>query len=167
VDLHHVALRSVFAFVVLLALLRASGKRTLHQGTPFDFVLALILGDMIDDLLWADVEAARFVAAAGSLTLCHAVVGLLTARGGFLAEVIEGQPIVLVRAGALVKKGLRRERVSESEAQELLRVAGVERGQWHEVDTARIEESGVVSVIRKPGFRAAVRADLQRPGLRR
>jgi uncharacterized membrane protein YcaP (DUF421 family) len=149
---------------VLLALLRASGKRTIHQGTPFDFVLALVLGDMIDDLLWGDVEAARFVAAVGSLTLCHTVIALLTSRVEFLADLIEGRPIVLMRSGALVRKGMRRERLSESEAEALLRVAGVERDEWDEVETATIEESGGVSLIRKPEFREAVRADLQRPG---
>jgi hypothetical protein len=73
-ELLHVAVRAAVAYLVLLALVRASGKRTVAQGTPFDFVLALILGDMVDDLLWGDVPAAGFVVAVGTLTLAHTLV---------------------------------------------------------------------------------------------
>jgi len=45
----------LFAYVFLLAILRASGKRTIAQGTTLDFVVALVLGDLIDDALWAEV----------------------------------------------------------------------------------------------------------------
>ena len=69
-----IAVRAVVAYVVYLALLRASGKRTVAEGTPFDLIVALILGDLVDDLLWAEVSLARFVAAAGALTLVHTLV---------------------------------------------------------------------------------------------
>lgn len=60
VELHHIAVRAAFAFLTLLALLRVSGKRTIGKGTAFDFVLALVIGDLFDDLLWADVPASQF-----------------------------------------------------------------------------------------------------------
>lgn len=58
-----IVIRAALAFVFLLALIRLSGKRIVTQGTTFDFVLALILGDMVDDLLWAEVHASEFVVA--------------------------------------------------------------------------------------------------------
>ena len=66
-----IAVRAVFAYVMLLALVRISGKRTLKHGTAFDFTIALVLGDMIDDLLWAEVSAAKFVTATGVLVFVH------------------------------------------------------------------------------------------------
>ena len=68
-----VALRAVLAYVFLLALLRVSGKRTVHESTPFDFVLALVLGDLVDDALWAEVPFAQFVVAASSIVLAKLV----------------------------------------------------------------------------------------------
>jgi uncharacterized membrane protein YcaP (DUF421 family) len=62
-----IAIRAVAAFLFLLALLRLSGKRTIYQGSAFDFVLALILGDMIDNAIFNEVPFAVF--ATGSLTL--------------------------------------------------------------------------------------------------
>ena len=61
------ALRVFFVYTFLLVLLRLTGKRTIRQGTPFDFVLALILGDLIDDALWTDVPIVQFAVASVTL----------------------------------------------------------------------------------------------------
>jgi uncharacterized membrane protein YcaP (DUF421 family) len=65
-----IAIRALAAFIFLLVLLRLSGKRTIYQGTPFDFVLALVLGDMIDNAIFNEVPFAEF--AVGALTLVGA-----------------------------------------------------------------------------------------------
>jgi uncharacterized membrane protein YcaP (DUF421 family) len=62
-----IAVRAVFAYAFLLTMMRLSGKQTVAHGTTIDFVLALIFGDLVDDLLWAEVSGAQFVAAAGTL----------------------------------------------------------------------------------------------------
>jgi hypothetical protein len=64
-----IAVRAAFAYLFLLVLLRVSGKQTIRHGTPFDFLLALIMGDLIDDALWSEVPLAEFVVAAGTLSL--------------------------------------------------------------------------------------------------
>ena len=77
-----IAIRALFAFILLLVLVRTSGKRTVKQGSPFDFAVALILGDLVDDLLWAEVGAAQFVIASGVLVLTHTVFETLNLRAG-------------------------------------------------------------------------------------
>ena len=64
-----IAVRCLVAYVFLLTVLRLAGKQTVHQGTTFDFVLALILGDLIDDVLWAEVPVAQFIVATTTLVL--------------------------------------------------------------------------------------------------
>jgi hypothetical protein len=64
-----IAVRALFAYLFLLVLLRVSGKQTIRHGTPFDFLLALIMGDLIDDALWNEVPMSEFVVAAGTLSL--------------------------------------------------------------------------------------------------
>jgi uncharacterized membrane protein YcaP (DUF421 family) len=58
-----IAIRSLAAFIFLLALLRLSGKRTIYQGTAFDFVLALVLGDLIDNVVFNEAPFAQFAVA--------------------------------------------------------------------------------------------------------
>lgn len=75
-----IAVRAAFAFVFLLALVRLSGKRSVAQGGALDFVLALIFGDLVDDVLWAEVAGSQFVAAVGTLFLLRVGLGALTWR---------------------------------------------------------------------------------------
>jgi uncharacterized membrane protein YcaP (DUF421 family) len=63
--------RVLFAYVMLLVLMRLSGKHTLKQGSAFDFTLALVLGDMVDDMIWAEVNASAFVVGTLILLLAH------------------------------------------------------------------------------------------------
>jgi uncharacterized membrane protein YcaP (DUF421 family) len=66
--------RTAFAYVFILVLLRLSGKRTVKQGDAASFVVALIIGDMFDDLIWAEVPASQFVIAVGTLVFLHLLV---------------------------------------------------------------------------------------------
>jgi uncharacterized membrane protein YcaP (DUF421 family) len=81
-DLLHIAARVLFGYVVLLALVRVGGRRLLRHATPLDFVVALILGDMMDDLVWAEVDAAVFVVAVGVLLLIHVSLDVVRFRVG-------------------------------------------------------------------------------------
>jgi uncharacterized membrane protein YcaP (DUF421 family) len=67
---------------VLLVFVRLSGKRAVKHANTFDFTLALILGDMIDDLLWAEVGAATFVAATSVLMMVHLTIDVFRFRAG-------------------------------------------------------------------------------------
>jgi uncharacterized membrane protein YcaP (DUF421 family) len=64
-----IGVRTVLCYLFLLALVRASGTKGVRQVTAFDFVLVLIMGDMIDDALWAEVPFAQFVVGTSTLVL--------------------------------------------------------------------------------------------------
>ena len=77
-----IVIRVAVAYVILLAFVRLTGKRTIKQGSPFDFTIALIVGDMVDDMLWAEVNAAEFVVATGVLFTLHAMLDVVRYRIG-------------------------------------------------------------------------------------
>jgi uncharacterized membrane protein YcaP (DUF421 family) len=77
-----IAVRAAFVFVTLFALVRFSGKRTVKQGSPFDFTVALILGDMADDVAFAEVALSQFVIASGTLLVAHVIVDVMRFRFG-------------------------------------------------------------------------------------
>jgi uncharacterized membrane protein YcaP (DUF421 family) len=80
-----IVIRVVFAYVVMLVFVRLSGKRTVSAGTPFDFALAVIIGDMFDDALWAEVAASEFIVAAGTLFVIQTTLDYLRYRAGVAA----------------------------------------------------------------------------------
>jgi uncharacterized membrane protein YcaP (DUF421 family) len=77
--------RALFAYVFALAVMRIAGKRTLSRSDVPSCVVLIVIGDMFDDMLWAEVPAAQFVVGAGALMLAHVTTGLglfrSTARG--------------------------------------------------------------------------------------
>lgn len=158
-DLWGVVARALFTYVALLGLVRASGHRTVRQGTAFDFVLALVIGDTVDDLVWGDVPAAKFAVAVGTLTLAHTLLTMARHRWPRAGDVLVGQAVPVVRDGGLLRDGMRQERMNAPEVAHALREAGLDREQWPEIESAHVENDGTVSVVRHEWARAARRED--------
>ena len=161
-ELHKIAIRVLFAYVVLQALMRLSGKRVVSEAGSRDFVVALVIGDLIDDLFWAEVGAAKFTVAAGSLVVTGILVALITYMSPVAARLVDGRSQLLLRDGAPVAAGGRAERINEEELAGLLRTRGIDRQRWTEVEHARLEENGELSVALYEWARPAERQDRDR-----
>ena len=159
-DLGRIAVRAIVAYVYLLVMTRASGKRVIGQATPFDFVTALIVGDLIDDALWAEVSIAKFGAAAGSIFFCEAFVSLAALRWRRFHHLVNGTVRVVLRNGRADHDALRREQLSDADLDHLLRVDGIDK--HSEVKIGAIEVDHELSVIRKPEEEPATRRDAKR-----
>jgi uncharacterized membrane protein YcaP (DUF421 family) len=77
-----IVIRVVFAYSWILLMTRLSGKRTIKHSDAASFVLALVFGDMFDDLLWAEVSAAQFVVGVGTLVVAELLAHVVHARTG-------------------------------------------------------------------------------------
>jgi uncharacterized membrane protein YcaP (DUF421 family) len=75
-----IAVRVVIVYAVMRVFVRIAGKRSVKQASPFDFTIALILGDMMDDAIWAEVGIAMFAVACGSLMITHVAFELMAFR---------------------------------------------------------------------------------------
>jgi uncharacterized membrane protein YcaP (DUF421 family) len=70
-DAGRIVVRILFAYFWALVLVRVSGRRTIQQSDIRSFVVAVVIGDMFDDLFWAEVSAAQFVTGLGALMTTH------------------------------------------------------------------------------------------------
>jgi uncharacterized membrane protein YcaP (DUF421 family) len=159
-ELWRIAIRAITAYVYLLVMTRASGKRVVREATPFDFVVALIVGDMIDDALWAEVSIAKFAAGVGALFVCDVVTKLLAYHSPAFSRVVCGTPTRVLQDGVDDHDGLRAEQLNEGELETLLRLQGI--GDRKDVKIARLEEDGELSPIKYPEARPATKADAPR-----
>ena len=141
-------LRAVAVYVVLLALIRISGKRTMGQFTPFDMLLIVLLGNAVQNsLIGEDVSLLGGLLLAAILIGLNWCVAWLTSRSRRAERIIEGAPVVLARNGKLFERVLQRELVSDSDFQEALRMNNVEH--VSEVQLALLETNGSISVVPK------------------
>jgi uncharacterized membrane protein YcaP (DUF421 family) len=70
-DLWRIVVRVVFAYIWVLVMVRVIGRRAVHQSDVRNFVVALVIGDMFDDLFWAEVAASTFIVGVGTLIIAH------------------------------------------------------------------------------------------------
>lgn len=160
-----IALRALFSFLVLQLLLRMAGKRVIGEASPKDFVMAIVVGDLIDDMLWAEVSAAQFAVAAGALVLTAILVELTTFFSPRAEAIIDGVPVPFCVDGKPAKPGMRRERMNEKELAEMLRNKGFPRDRWDEIKHAFVETSGRIAVLLHPWAEPAKKEDRDRlPG---
>lgn len=77
-----ITVRTAAAFIFLMALLRLSGKRTIYQGSTFDFVFALVLGDLVDNVVFNESPFAQFAVASLTLVGTKLLLTLHKGRAG-------------------------------------------------------------------------------------
>jgi uncharacterized membrane protein YcaP (DUF421 family) len=159
-DVGRIAVRALIAYVYLLVTTRSSGKRVVQQATPFDFIVALILGDLIDDCMWAEVSVAKFGVAVTSIVTMDLLVKWAALHSDLVFRIINGKSRVVMQNGVEDGKELRREQLNEGDLAHLLRHQGV--GDWKVVQTALLEQHAELSVIRTHDAQPATREDLPR-----
>lgn len=157
-SLLQIAVRAVVAYVYLLLSVRTSGKRVVAQATPFDFVIALVIGDLVDDALWGEVSSSRFFVAVGTLVLFDCLLKFLTTRSDQLYLILQSRPSIVMRDGAEDGQALRHEQLTEAELSALLRMQGVEERRG--VRLAALERDHGLSVLKQEWARPVTAQDL-------
>jgi len=152
-----IILRVSIMYVYALALVRISGKQTLGQLTPMDFIVTLIIGDLFDNVFWAEVPVIEGIVALATVVLIHMFVTFLTSRNTSLYWMLASPARALVEEGRLVQKNLQLECIRAEEVQSELRLNGEEH--MREVKEARLEPSGQISVIKNPSNKSLQKKD--------
>lgn len=145
-------------YVLMLMVVRALGKRTVGNFSAFDLLVALMLGEVVDEIIYGDV---RFLQG----TIAIAVIGGLAYGDSWLAyydhgmdAILEGKPTIIVRDGAYQRDGMRSERMNEKEVTAHLRAQGIK--DLREVKLAIVEQDGSVSVLKQSWAETVQKADV-------
>lgn len=152
------AVRATVTYVFLLVLLRVSGKRTVGEGTPFDLVVALVLGDFPDDMIWGEVPLAQGFVAMGTVMVVHLCVVYASYRSLWFDQLVGSGPTLLVRRGRIRRAGLRGGHMNDGDLDVVLRHHG--GLPLADVAEASLEQTGEVSVRRMQDARPATRRDV-------
>ncbi|HET6397740.1 MAG TPA: YetF domain-containing protein [Pseudoxanthomonas sp.] len=143
-------IRATAVYVVVLLMVRITGKRAVGQFTPFDMLLIVLLGTAVQNsLIGDDVSLVGGLILAATLLALNWLVGALTARHPAADRWIEGEPVVLARDGQVFWRVLRRENVSRADFDSAKRSA--ECSDDAQIEIAVLETSGQITVIKRRG----------------
>ncbi len=141
-------LRAVVVYLLVIVLMRLSGKRAVGQFTPFDLVLVILIGNAVQNgINGGDNSLTGAAIMASTLIGLNYGVALLTARYRNIEKFVEGEPVVLARNGHVFAQVLRRELVSQDDFDEALRLNNVD--DIADVELALLETNGRISVVPK------------------
>lgn len=140
-------LRATAVYVVVLAMVRLSGKRTVGQFTPFDLVVVVLLGTAVQNsLIGSDTSLLGGLLLAGTLVSLNWLTGWVTARSARADRLIEGVPVLLVRDGEVFEQALRSQHISRRELDEVARLHGCR--DLADVLLATLETNGQISIVK-------------------
>lgn len=142
-------LRGAVVYIVLLIIFRISGKRSLSQITTFDFVLLLIISEVVQQAMIAN-DSSLLNAFLLVITLIglDIVISLIKQRSPAFANLVDSVPLVLIENGKMHKDRMDKERVDEDDILQSAReLQGIER--LDQIKYAVLERSGGITVIPK------------------
>jgi uncharacterized membrane protein YcaP (DUF421 family) len=152
------AARAFAVFVLMMVVIRALGKRTVGNFSAFDLLVALMLGEVVDEIIYGDVTFLQG-------TVAIVVIGALAFTDSFLSysshtmqRVLEGSPTVMIRHGKFQRDGMKAEHLNEIDLVAMLRLHGIR--DRREVALAVLETDGELSVIPEEWAEPARRADV-------
>lgn len=144
-----IVLRAVLMYFFVLLLTRIVGRRELSSLEPFDLVLLVVIGDLVQQgVTQSDYSFTGLMIAVGTIAVLQAAVSWLGFRSKKAGLVLEGEPIVIVQDGKCLEQNLRRERVTPAEVLKSARSQGI--GKLEDVQWGILETSGEFSFIKKP-----------------
>jgi uncharacterized membrane protein YcaP (DUF421 family) len=155
-ELAMTAVRAFAVYVLMLVVIRALGKRTVGNFSAFDLLVALMLGEIVDEVIYGDVRFIQGSVAIGTIAVLAYADAWLSFLG--MDRMLEGTPTIVVRDGEFDRKGMRSERMNEKEVLGHLRGQGIH--DMREVHLAIVENDGSLSVLKHPWAEPAQKADV-------
>jgi uncharacterized membrane protein YcaP (DUF421 family) len=139
-------LRTVFVILLVFALTRIVGRRELSSLEPFDVILLVVVGDLVQQgITQSDDSVTGATIVLATVALMTVGLSYLSYRVPRLRPLLEGEPIVLVIDGEAIPQNLRRERLTMDDLLEEARTQQLDS--LEKVRFAVLETSGRISFL--------------------
>ncbi len=159
IDAGIVFFQTVASFLILLLLTRLLGKQQVSQLTFYEYLNGITFGSIAanmatDDLANAPDHLVGLVTY-GILTL---LVSWLALKNRKFRKALAGEPVIVIQDGNILEDNLRKMHMDLDELTMLLRAENI--FDYKELELAIVEQSGALSVMKKPAYQGVTRQDL-------
>lgn len=152
----------ILGFFSLLFITRFLGKTQITQLTAFDFISALIMGELLGNAIYDDETGiVKILFAISVWGLLIFVIQIAGQKSITLRNLLEGKPSLVIQKGIINRQELKKNRTNLNELLTLLRDKDV--FSIREVEYALLEPNGSLTVLRKAEFDVPTLKDLNIP----
>lgn len=156
------AVELFLGFIALFFLTKMLGKSQITQITTFDFISALVLGELVGNALYDDkIHIGKILFAILLWGILIYIIEIITQKFKGTRKFLEGEPSIVIRKGKIQKDVLKKNKLDINQLQHLLRAKNAFSIQ--EVEYAILETDGQVSVLKKTEAANPTRKDLNLP----
>ena len=139
-------LRTIFVFILILIVTRAVGRRELSSMEPFDLILLVVIGDLVQQgVTQSDYSITGTTTVIVTMTCLVVGTAYLSFRFKRLRPLLEGDPVLLISEGRLLERNLHRQRMTVEELRAEARQQSI--GSLEEIRYAVLETNGKLSFI--------------------
>jgi uncharacterized membrane protein YcaP (DUF421 family) len=143
-----IVLRAAIGFFFVLFLTRVVGRRELSSLEPFDLILLVMIGDLVQQgITQNDFSVTGMILVGGTIALLSVAVSFSSYKFPRLRPVIDGEPVIVLEDGKPIDRNLARNRITQAELAAAARQQGI--ASLAEVRWAVLETSGSISFLRK------------------
>ena len=139
-------LRTIFVFFLILLVTRVVGRRELSSMEPFDLILLVVIGDLVQQgVTQSDYSITGTTTVIVTMALLVVGTAYLSFRFRRLRPLLEGEPTLLISEGRLLERSLRRQRMTVDVLRAEARQQSI--GSLDEIRYAVLETNGKLSFI--------------------
>jgi uncharacterized membrane protein YcaP (DUF421 family) len=143
-----IVVRAFVAFLFVMVLTRLIGRRELSSLQPFDLILLIVIGDLIQQgVTQNDMSVTGLVLAIGMFGVLTLAASYVVFRFPRTRPILEPEPLILIEDGHVIERNLKKERMTPEELAaeaRLQQIDTLEKVKW-----AVLESSGQISFIPK------------------
>jgi uncharacterized membrane protein YcaP (DUF421 family) len=155
----YLTIELTIGFFALLLVTKILGKTQITQLSPFYFISALVLGELVGNAIYDKEIGLQYVLYA--LTLWGTLIffiEILTQKFRQTRSLLEGNPSIIIRNGIIDFQELKKSRLDINQLQILLRKKDI--FSIREVEYAILEPDGSVSILKKSLYDTATKQDI-------
>ena len=146
VSLVRTGIITILAYILLIVLLRISGKRTLSKMNAFDFIVTVALGSTLATVMLSkDVALVDGVLAFFLLIFLQYIITWASVRNKAISNLVKSTPALLVYKGVIQQGIMKKERVDEDEIYAVVRKNGL--SSIEDADAIILETDGTLTLI--------------------
>jgi uncharacterized membrane protein YcaP (DUF421 family) len=140
-------IKAAVVFFALWAIVRVTGRRTLGEMTAFDFVLFLIIGGSTQRAITGqDYSLTNALLLVATFVTLDIALSLVQLNWPVFRFILNAMPMILVENGVLLRRRMRRARITEDNILEAARrLHGLER--MDQIKFAILESTGEITIV--------------------
>jgi uncharacterized membrane protein YcaP (DUF421 family) len=141
-------IRAAVGFLFVFFLTRVVGRRELSSLEPFDLIMLVMIGDLVQQgITQNDFSVTGMLLVGSTVALMTVAVSYATFRFPRARPLLEGEPVIVLQDGKPIDRNLRRNRITLEELAAAARQQQL--GSLDDVQWAVLETSGQLSFIPK------------------